>query len=95
VYRMIAAILAAALLVGPAAAADTGEPRDRQEDARRLLDEAAEKALRALELMIESLPQYEMPEVNEDGDIIIRRVRPKSTPPDPSLPPDGPGGTAT
>ncbi|MCH9011533.1 MAG: hypothetical protein IIA68_00535 [Proteobacteria bacterium] len=35
--------------------------------------EAIEQLMRALELMIESIPQYELPEVNDDGDIIIRR----------------------
>jgi len=31
--------------------------------------------MRALELMIDSIPQYEMPEIEENGDIIIRRKR--------------------
>ena len=35
-----------------------------------------ERMLRAIELMIEMVPQYEMPEVNENGDIIIRRKNP-------------------
>jgi hypothetical protein len=37
--------------------------------------EAIEQLMRALELMIESIPQYEIPEINEHGDIIIRRKR--------------------
>ncbi len=32
--------------------------------------------MRALEALIDSIPQYEMPEINEHGDIIIRRKRP-------------------
>ena len=32
--------------------------------------------LRAIELMIEMIPQYDMPEVLENGDIIIRRKNP-------------------
>ena len=32
--------------------------------------------LRAIELMIEMIPQYEVPEVLENGDIIIRRKNP-------------------
>jgi hypothetical protein len=37
--------------------------------------------------MIESIPQYELPEVNEDGDIIIRRKRRKEreTPGEPEV----------
>ena len=50
-------------------AAQHGEPNGAEEMAR----EAIEQLMRALELMIESIPQYEMPEINEDGDIIIRR----------------------
>lgn len=48
-----------------------------------LAREGMERMLRAIELMIEMIPQYEMPEVLENGDIIIRRKRP-----DPSEEPD-------
>ncbi len=54
--------------------ADAPSDRERAEEMAR---EAIEQLLRALELMIESIPQYELPEVNEDGDIIIRRKRRK------------------
>ena len=47
--------------------------RDRAEQAFK---EGAEKIMRALELMLNALPQYEMPEVLENGDIIIRRRKP-------------------
>jgi hypothetical protein len=40
--------------------------------------EGLEKMLRALRLLVESIPQYELPEVLENGDIIIRRKRPDS-----------------
>ena len=32
--------------------------------------------LDALELFIQNIPQYEAPEILDNGDIIIRRVRP-------------------
>ncbi len=54
------------------ALADASSDRERAEE---MAKEAIEQLLRALELMIESIPQYELPEVNEDGDIIIRRKR--------------------
>jgi len=47
--------------------------------------EAIEQLMRALELMLGSIPQYELPEIMENGDIIIRRKhrtpRPKPDPP--------------
>ncbi len=67
-------IFLSVVLVG--AGAPTGlragqhDDRGRAEDMAR---EAIEQLMRALELMIDSIPQYEMPEINEDGDIIIRR----------------------
>ncbi len=54
----------------------------RAEDMAR---EAIEQLMRALELMIDSIPQYEMPEIEENGDIIIRRKRRKERP-EPSVP---------
>lgn len=47
-----------------------------QERAGELAREAIEKLMQALTLVIENLPQYAMPEINERGDIIIRRLNP-------------------
>ena len=58
---------------GPVLAAAPSE----SERAEEMAKEAIEQLLRALDLMIESIPQYELPEINEDGDIIIRRKRRK------------------
>jgi hypothetical protein len=80
---LAAAVLAA--LASPAAAQDKDTPGE-------LATEAMSKMVRALELMIQSIPQYEKPEINENGDIIIRRKRPNDPPrfPEPSAkdPPD-------
>lgn len=57
---------------GLASAADPPSERERAEELAR---DAIERMMRALELLIESIPQYEMPEITEDGDIIIRRKR--------------------
>ncbi len=59
-----------ALGAGPKPAPDA---RDRAEQAFK---EGAEKIMRALELMLLAVPQYDLPEVLENGDIIIRRHRP-------------------
>ena len=38
--------------------------------------EGMERILRALNMLMDSIPQYELPEVKENGDIIIRRKNP-------------------
>lgn len=77
----------------PVAANDGRDPgkateealREHAEEAEEALREGAEKVMRSLELMFRSIPQYEMPEINEHGDIIIRRKRPA-----PPIPPEKP-----
>ena len=44
--------------------------------------------MRSLNLLMESIPQYELPEINEDGDIIIRRKRNTVEPEEPAEPED-------
>jgi hypothetical protein len=75
-YRLRRSILAfpvLLLLAFPAAAAEKETPGD-------LATDAMSKMVRALELLIQQIPQYEKPEVNENGDIIIRRKRPGTAP---------------
>jgi hypothetical protein len=70
---LAAAVIAAfATLAGPlpAVAAEGETPSE-------LAREGMERMLRAIELMIEMIPQYEVPEVLENGDIIIRRKNPR------------------
>ncbi len=40
-------------------------------------EEALQRMLSLLEVIVGSIPQYELPEVLENGDIIIRRVQPE------------------
>jgi hypothetical protein len=54
--------------------------RDDRVAAEDMAREAIEQLMRALELMIQSIPQYEMPEIEENGDIIIRRKHPTPDP---------------
>jgi len=49
----------------------------RRNDPETLAREGLDKIVRALELMLQSIPTYEKPEINEHGDIIIRRKRPR------------------
>ncbi len=76
---VLASILALGLAAGAPARAEEPSERGRAEQMAR---EAVEQFMRALELMIDSIPQYAMPEFTEDGDIIIRRKRrPQREPP--------------
>ncbi|MDH3596514.1 MAG: hypothetical protein OEU09_14270 [Rhodospirillales bacterium] len=82
--QIAAALLLGLALAGPPPAVAAAEPP--KETPEELAREGMERMLRALELFIEMIPQYEMPEVTDDGDIIIRRKRGKSAPPpDPEL----------
>jgi len=72
--HLAAALLAAAVIVAapaPLTAAD-----EEVETPSELARQGMDRMLRAIELMIEMIPQYEMPEVLENGDIIIRRKNP-------------------
>jgi hypothetical protein len=79
--RPILALALLGALAVPASAQQKETPSD-------LATEAMSKMVRALELLIQSIPQYEQPEVNENGDIIIRRKRPDGAPrlPEPGAP---------
>ena len=80
-----APLLAIGLLLAsmPASAEDV----DRREDIERLAREAAERIVAALQIMLQSIPQYELPEIQPNGDIIIRRRHPPPVPPREKPPP--------
>jgi len=89
-------IVHALLLIGivapaPATVAQAAEkPADKpaQESPREMLEDATRQALRAFELMLKAIPQYEAPEILDNGDIIIRRKRSEpGKPPPPGQPP--------
>ena len=76
---LAAGVLAAALAASTPSAAQT-EDRPPEE----LAIEGIERLMQALEAFIHSIPQYEAPEINEEGDIIIRRKRPSESEPEPT-----------
>jgi hypothetical protein len=80
-HRILFVFAVALLLILGAPQARAAEEETPSELAR----EGMERMLRAIELMIEMIPQYEMPEVLENGDIIIRR---KQSSPDTEEPPE-------
>jgi hypothetical protein len=69
---LMAAMLAMvwfAVMVAPSAA-DEPSQRERAEEFAR---QGMERLMQALDLLFQSIPQYELPVINENGDIIIRR----------------------
>ena len=86
--KMMSVIAIAAMMSLASAAAVGAETKpapDALERAEEALREGGEKIMRALELIMRAVPQYDMPEIRENGDIIIRRRnpdRPKKPPPD-------------
>jgi hypothetical protein len=83
----MALLLAAAWLALLAPAARAGEKSAAEERLERQLQEV-ETLLRqgldrmsgAVETLLQTVPQYELPHLNDDGDIIIRRKRPAPAP---------------
>ncbi|WP_282606812.1 hypothetical protein [Pelagibius sp. Alg239-R121] len=72
---LILSLTACVLLMGlPSAQAQD------EKDPSELARESVELMMRSLNLLIERIPQYELPEINENGDIIIRRKRSTAKP---------------
>jgi len=65
------------LLALPVGGVQADSLQDKATEAERLAGEAVSKLLRALDLMMDSVPQYAAPEVLPNGDIILRRLNPK------------------
>jgi hypothetical protein len=55
---------------------DMMENLKRAEEAMR---RSMENAIESVDLLLRAIPQYELPQINEDGDIIIKRRRPEET----------------
>tara|TARA_B100001287_G_scaffold154784_1_gene130134 strand:- start:42 stop:305 length:264 start_codon:yes stop_codon:yes gene_type:complete len=51
-------------------------PNDK---AQELAHEGIKNLMEALRLMIEHIPQYELPIINKNGDIVIKRKYPQKT----------------
>ena len=66
---------AASFNFGDGSFSAAAEEPSESETPSELALEGVERLMRALEALIDSIPQYEMPEINEHGDIIIRRKR--------------------
>jgi hypothetical protein len=73
----LAGLIGLCLALAPLAArAQQAEPDPpSQQSPQDLARDGLERMMRALSLLVDSIPQYELPEVLENGDIIIRRKR--------------------
>ncbi len=82
--KLLALMIALGLAAPATVAADQQTPHEAPGELAR---EGVEKLMQALRAVIEKIPQYEMPEINEQGDIIIRRRRApeKAKPSDPEV----------
>jgi hypothetical protein len=70
-------LFALCLLAAPVAAASADSLQENTDEAERLAGEALAKMMRALDLLIMTVPRYAPPEVLPNGDIIIRRLDPQ------------------
>lgn len=74
------ALLAASLPL-PVAAQDSAPDSTLPEEAERLMDQGFGSLMQALDLLLKTVPQYAAPEVQPNGDIIIRRLHPEEETP--------------
>ncbi len=72
----VAGLVLALALAAPSYAEERPSPGD-------LAREGMERIVEALRLLIDQIPQYEAPEILDNGDIIIRRKRPAEERPEP------------
>jgi len=69
-------LFALCLLAMPIVDAGADSTQNNTAEAERLANEALTKMMRALELLISTVPRYAAPEILPNGDIIIRRLDP-------------------
>lgn len=77
--KTLASVFALVLMLGGAPA--RAEEPALSEDAERLAGEGLAKIMQALNLLMQTIPQYAAPEVQPNGDIIIRRLHPDDASP--------------
>ena len=78
--RLPVVMLSACLALAPLTALraqDEAPETPPEQTPGEIAREGLEQMMRALRLLVQSIPQYELPEVLENGDIIIRRKHPK------------------
>ena len=69
-------LFALSILTAPMAVAGADSLQDNTAEAERLAGVALTKMMKALDLLIMTVPRYAPPEILPNGDIIIRRLDP-------------------
>ena len=87
----IMALGACAMLASPPVFAQShaqspNAPGTQEPSGTELTLEGLGKLMLGLQRMVEELPRYNLPEINENGDIIIRRIDPHVNPEQPRPP---------
>ena len=83
----IAALGVCAFLASSPAVAQSPEAPDRREPSgTEVTLEGLTKLMLGLQRMVEELPRYNLPEIKENGDIIVRRADPLEKPGQPMPP---------
>jgi hypothetical protein len=72
----IIALGACAMLASAPVSAQSPSPGVQEPSGTQLTLEGLEKLMQGLKRMVEELPRYNLPEINENGDIIVRRIDP-------------------
>jgi len=68
------ACLCLLLLAAPAAAQESEAPPEEKRPPEEMAREGVELLLRALRGFLQAVPQYGLPRLNEEGDIVIPRL---------------------
>ena len=76
----LAGALAVAVVLSVAPAQSSAQEK---QDPGEMASKGLDALMKALRLFIDEIPQYAAPEINERGDIIIRRLNPDKKPPEP------------
>lgn len=96
VKRLLAAVLVAATASFAAPPVAAQESEQEGESPQELAREGAERLMRALEGILSVIPQYGLPEVKDNGDIVIPRLNPPQGQPEDAPkeqdPPEGDDG---
>ncbi len=78
--RSFMTITALALLLTASSGVQAQDRDEADRSPGALAAEGLATVLQALDLFIQSIPQYEPPELTEEGDIILRRKREEAEP---------------
>ncbi|UEM22625.1 hypothetical protein JL100_007715 [Skermanella mucosa] len=84
----ISMLCVSAMLAVTPVAAEPAVPPQREPSGTDLAMEGLNKLMLGLQQLVEELPRYDLPEITENGDIIIRRIDPGRIPEAPRIPGD-------